>query len=469
MLLLRKVLFYLFLFVYLLLCPLTLLYARGWLFRPGTEGGMWRVGVIALATTPPGASVYVEGRRYTERTPTVLRDVLPGRYTVKLTLNGYHPWSQVVPVQDGQSTVLDHVVLVPYAFRSRVLLPERFAELWPLPGRPLVLLAVGPRLEELFLYDLKTAQARSLLPVESPWRGARVMASVIVPRSPVLLLQVRWRDAERWLWVEPKAGETRVEDVTRLLPAAPDRLAWDPLKPDHLFVWQDGYLNRVDLNEQAVHPHWWERVRGFAPWGRAVYVLQDDGQVWRVDHEGQDPLLLPGAVPVGRSLFGALESFEVQPLSKRLVALVSERGALWLNRCPDAVVPEGVRGFVHDPAHARALVWQKARVGVLDYAALASAEAENAVTPGLSWILDDGASLEQAFWVHDGSHALVRDQDRVLLVEASSYGTPHRHDVVRVKARSAIVYAEETGTLYYLDRDTDQFCALELLPRKALP
>ncbi len=466
--LLRKLFFYLFLVAYLVLCPLTLLYARGWLFRPGTEHGMLQAGLIALSTVPSGASVYVEERRYTERTPTLLRDLLPGRYTIKLTLAGRQPWTQTVPVQDGQSTVLDHVLLVPQAWTSTVVLPARFTDLVPLPGTPFILLATGPRLAEFLVYDLKDARARPLLSEDSPWRDARLISSVTVPRSPALLVHARVRDAERWLRLELKAGETRVEEVTRLLPAAPDRIAWDPLKPDHLFTWQDGYVNRVDLGEQAVHPRWLERVRGIAPWGRAVYVLQDDGQVWRVDHELKDPVVLSGAVPVGRSLFGAPEAFEVQPLSKTLVALLGERGQLWLNGVPEPVVPDGVRGLERDPSRERALVWQQARLGVLEYAKSGAGDDRAASAPALAWIFNEGTSLEQAYWVYDGSHALVRDQDRVLLVEAAFHGAPHRYDVVRVKSHSAIFYAEETGLLYYLDPTTDQFCALEVLPKRTL-
>ena len=112
MLFLRKILFYLLTALYFVLCPLTILYALGYLFSPGTGQGIVKTGLISLSSAPPNASVYLENRRYTQKTPTVLRDLLPGNYSVKLVLKDHEPWVQTVPVEAKKATVLVEVETV---------------------------------------------------------------------------------------------------------------------------------------------------------------------------------------------------------------------------------------------------------------------------------------------------------------------------------------------------------------------
>ncbi len=57
MLRLRKILFYLCALLYLISCPLTILYALGYGVQPGAQRGLVKTGVISLATLPPGAPV----------------------------------------------------------------------------------------------------------------------------------------------------------------------------------------------------------------------------------------------------------------------------------------------------------------------------------------------------------------------------------------------------------------------------
>ena len=96
MILLRRILFYLFFIAYLVICPLIILYAFGYILQPNSERGMVKTGLISLASVPPGANVYIENKRYLSRTPTVIRDLIPGDYYVSMYLKDYQPASQVI-------------------------------------------------------------------------------------------------------------------------------------------------------------------------------------------------------------------------------------------------------------------------------------------------------------------------------------------------------------------------------------
>src|SRR4051812_25026631 len=97
--LLRKILFYVFVAAYAIIGPLMVLYALGYIFRPGEEKGMVPTGLISLATEPSGATVYVGNKRYSKKTPAVVRNLLPGSYPVSIQMKGHRGWSSKVPVE----------------------------------------------------------------------------------------------------------------------------------------------------------------------------------------------------------------------------------------------------------------------------------------------------------------------------------------------------------------------------------
>ena len=120
--LLRGILFSAFVFLYLLVCPLVVGYALGYLFKPGSPQGIVKTGLIHLSTAPSGAIVTVEGRRFNEQTPTMIRNLLPGNYRVRDLLEDHKPWERVVSVEAGKAAVFEHILLFPnHSQPSRLL------------------------------------------------------------------------------------------------------------------------------------------------------------------------------------------------------------------------------------------------------------------------------------------------------------------------------------------------------------
>lgn len=72
-------------------------------------------GAIEVKSTPEGAAIYLDGDDTDEKTNTILADLEPGDYTVKLTLDGHDDYSKDVTVEGGD-TVTVEAVLVANAF-----------------------------------------------------------------------------------------------------------------------------------------------------------------------------------------------------------------------------------------------------------------------------------------------------------------------------------------------------------------
>ena len=517
--LLRRVLFWVFVVLYLTVCPLMVFYAFGYWFTSGATGGLVKTGLIYLSTAPPGASVYVGNRRYTQPTPTILRDLVPGEYPIRLVLKDHQPWTQTVPVEAEKATVLEHVLLLPRAFGRDMLVPEASEQLMPVAGTHLLLLASGPTLEDLSVYDAKHQTHWPLLPPESPFQRAKLVSHAMVTGSSSVFLRVATPDGERFLWVELKPEANRIEDLTHLFPEVPRLVVWDVSDRRWFFALHADSLNRVDLTSKALYPKWVEHVLGVGVFDRTVSVVSSDGQIARMDLDGRPTGLTPDEDRLPATLTGSLESLQLHPVTKKRFLMLSENGALLTNCEPYRLVENGVVGLEVDAKRERALVWQKHALGVVELLRTRKGEGtDEGVT--LRWVFTSyhgeappsqtgpvptswngagrsggpvpegsspkppllgfakqsrggtgfthGGKIEQAFWVFEGSHILFRDGDRVWLVELETYGTPHLAELLRVKRGSDVAYDESTGRLLYLDRDTGFLTSLDVVPQQEI-
>lgn len=74
-------------------------FVKGFTFSP-TEGKMVGTGILALSSTPDGASVYIDGH-LTTATNTTLSQLQPKTYDVKIIKDGYIPWEKEITVAAG--------------------------------------------------------------------------------------------------------------------------------------------------------------------------------------------------------------------------------------------------------------------------------------------------------------------------------------------------------------------------------
>ena len=464
---LRKLLFLLFAAIYVVVCPLTILYGLGYLFTPGTAHTVVKTGLLDLSTAPPGASVDLDGLPYAETTPTVIRDLLPGTYTITLQLPGRLPWVHVAQVEAGKSTVFEHILLLPRAWSVRELTPDAFTDLIPLPGTGRFLLRRGPALDEHVVYDADEGDWWPIIPRGAPLGRATVRAWTMVSGSPTFLLDVTTGRDRRWLWVEPNATGAVVEDLTHLFMEPPRRVVWDLHDRRVLFTYQGHHLNRVDLDARAVRPYVAEQVVGVGLARHVVYVITNDGRLQRMDEEGRhvepltgEPLVLPGAPADDLRL-------DVGPAN--VFVVTGPRGALALGRPPaplQVVVARGVRGLDLDPSGQRLLVWQRDRLGVVDLSPPASGDAdETDGPPPVIWVVTGGRQIAQACWAAEGSSILFRDGHEVSLVQLTSDGPRPPEPLLRIRRASAFAYWDATGRLYYLDPASGRLAAIDLVPR----
>ncbi|MBI2095244.1 MAG: PEGA domain-containing protein [Candidatus Omnitrophica bacterium] len=471
MLLLRRSLYYFFFLVYCVACPLIILYALGYILKPGSEHGLAKTGLIYLATLPPGAVVHVENKRFLEKTPTMIRGLLPANYRVAVSLKGYRPWTRTIPVQAEKAAVFDNILLLPGEPRYERLLTEEFNDLIPAGSERFLLLAKGPLLEDLFLYDLEDETLSPAVPGDFSFGGARVVSHSSSAGGENLLVHAQsgpWWGEEKFFWI-PLSHKTGISDVTRLFRDKPRLVDWDSRRPSQLFAWTDGVLNRLDVLSGAIYPKFMEGVRAYGLSEKKLYVVDEDDGFQKMDLEGKNREGLEEDAPWTREFLTEGGVYQIKIFAGDKALFLGRRGRLLSSESPHLLADEGVSGVEPDPASQKVLIWGRDRLGIFDFAGGARDRGGFFGTEprggGVRWVVERPGRIAQAFWVYEGSHVLFRDADRVYLLELAKNAPPGFHEYLEVKRGSSVVYMEKSGRVYYLEKTTGQLCRAEIVPK----
>ena len=442
-----------------------------------------KAGLISLSTIPSGASVYIGNRRYTQKTPAILRDLLPAEYLIRLNLKNHRPWARAVNVEAGKAAVYEKILLLPQEWKPEQLIPDKLDNLIPMPASHFLILAKGSKLGDYFVYNLDEEKIWSLFSADSPFRSSEVLSCFIQPSRPQagfslngrpdVLFRVDSPQGEKLLWVEFKKGKARIDDLTNLFPPWPFWVEWDPGESGHLFVFQYNYLNRLDIISKAVYPKYLENVRGYGLFDRAIYLVNNDGSLSKMDYDKKNQEGLLDAQILSPDLPQDKSFLQVKIFSKDIILLLGNRGEFFSNRFPYRVVESGVRGFEFYPPSEQVLVWQKDKLGILDFSKLNSevnSEEGSADKNGVrvSWLFNEGVNIEQGLWVYGGSHILFRDNDKLFLLELKGAKSgPGVNQIIQVKRKSQFFYSEHSGKVYYLN-PSGFLSSLEIIPKKEI-
>ncbi|MDD5226022.1 MAG: PEGA domain-containing protein [Candidatus Omnitrophica bacterium] len=464
MVIFRKILFYLFLALYLVLCPIIILYAFGYIFTPKGEEGFAKTGLIHIETLPANAFLSIAGKRYAEKTPATIRNLLPGTYDMKILLRGHRPWERKVEVEPGKAVNFEKVLLVPQNLKIRTLVAKPFEDLWPVAGTRYLLLKRTERAGDLWVFDWKNEVSRQVLPEDASFAAMKLMRVFRVKDSPFVILQVKASDGMRFLGCQLDKESLAVTDLSRLfMKGEPDEISWEGGRPDYLFALYGQDLLRLDLEKMTVLPDFLSKIRGFGLFKNKVYALRGSS-IFRLgfgSKPGEEALVEKGVFL--ENLFSGEEKYKIDFISNNAICFLGERGELFSNALPYRFVDEGVRGYQTDSDGRKVALWQEGRVGVLDFEKPERKKEFFERGPEIEWIFEKGKNIRQAYFVCDASYILFCDDGEISLArlgERESF--PEK--LVRVREGSGFFYAEKTGKLYFLESSRGELVAADILP-----
>jgi hypothetical protein len=469
LLLLRKIFFYVFAAIFLFFSPVLVFYSLGYWFQPGEVQGIVKTGLVYLETVPEGATVYIGKRRFAHPTPTEIRELRPGEYSISLVQKGYRDWTRTIPIVAGKATVLDKILLVPSVVKQELLAAGDFKDFVTLKGTDDFLLFKGDRLNDLYVFDGAEEKFWPLWPQKNRAAGdAKVLSYYWQPQSYNLLLHVEFAAERKYLWVRLEDEKARFKDITRLFVEEPERIDWDHEEGRHLFLFQQNHLNRLDVSSGLVYPRFLEHLRGYGFFEKQIYALEEGGMFFRSDLNGKNRDIILDDAEVFRFLFGEKDFFQVRVLAKGVILFLGPDGQLVGNRLPYHYVRNGVLGFDFFNKDHKLLLWKKQELGVMTFPLNTWKEEVFEKGPKIEWIFRGGNKIRSAFWVYEGTHVLFQDEDRVFLLEPEISGERQIQELLRVKKDSSIYYLEKSGKLYYLDKGSQGLYSMTLIPKENL-
>jgi hypothetical protein len=261
---LRKILFYIFVLLYLVICPLIILRMLGIVLDP--KSFHWvKTGIIYASSNPPGATIYLDGKKSPEVTPAVIRDLWPKQYHLRMELDGYKSWENDVPVVDKKATSVENILLIPSEWKIKNLSSSPITKIVPMPGNAFLLFSIDDLVKGLHVLrlnrdiendnDTKSIEAKPLFPEESIYRNAKVLRYFTVEKSPFLVLHIYTGEREKYLWVDLRDKQLHLEDISDLLPQPPDKLLWEANDEHNIFAFYRDVTNRINIKEKAIYPN----------------------------------------------------------------------------------------------------------------------------------------------------------------------------------------------------------------------
>lgn len=105
----RKLIYWIFIVLFLVTAPGVVLYTAG--YRWNFSQGFLRTGTLFVASTPRNATILLDDKVEDEKTPTVVKTLMPTTYNIKLELKDHLTWDKELEIQEGETTFIENVLL----------------------------------------------------------------------------------------------------------------------------------------------------------------------------------------------------------------------------------------------------------------------------------------------------------------------------------------------------------------------
>lgn len=109
---LRKIIFYVLLSIYIVVTPWLILRMLGFVWHPASFR-IVKTGLAIVESSPPGANVFVDGRRAPHLTPVTIHDLVPGNHFIRIEKDGFQDWVNHISIESSKVNLLPTVTLSP--------------------------------------------------------------------------------------------------------------------------------------------------------------------------------------------------------------------------------------------------------------------------------------------------------------------------------------------------------------------
>lgn len=106
----RKIFFWLFFLIFIIVLPLIIFYSLGYQFNRNLKR-FQRTGIISIRSLPTDAEIYLNDKKINKETPFDIRNLLPNTYKIRLEKEGFYPYELNVEVKPFFVSVVDATLI----------------------------------------------------------------------------------------------------------------------------------------------------------------------------------------------------------------------------------------------------------------------------------------------------------------------------------------------------------------------
>lgn len=106
----RTILFAVFAIGFLVSAPLVVLYTAGYRYQLGSNRVV-KAGVLSITSVPKGATITLDEKQNSKRTPAVIDNLFPGDVKIEISKAGYTTWQKILPIESNESTFIPNALL----------------------------------------------------------------------------------------------------------------------------------------------------------------------------------------------------------------------------------------------------------------------------------------------------------------------------------------------------------------------
>lgn len=157
----RAILFFSFVALFFLAAPVLVFYSQGYRLNWPPQNRQKLIvmtGGLFIKASPKQANIYINGN-LAKKTDfffgsSLVENLLPRTYAVKIQKDGYQTWTKDLPVQEKQVTEVKHIILFGQTISAEIL-EKNVIDFWPSPdSREIAILQPSTRGWQLNLYDV---------------------------------------------------------------------------------------------------------------------------------------------------------------------------------------------------------------------------------------------------------------------------------------------------------------------------
>lgn len=203
----RKILFFVFFFIFLLSAPLIILYYQGYRFDLEKKS-LTQTGGLFLKVIPKQSEIYINGKLVKKTDfffgSTLIENLLPKKYKIRVEKSGYFPWEKDLEIKEKEVTEAKNIILFPQNPNFQIILKD-IKNLWFSPdGKKIILLEKNEMGWALKLFDLEKNLKSHLI-------GEKEIYS-----KGVDLLNLNWSQDSKEIYLDVGAKEQNKNFVLNL-------------------------------------------------------------------------------------------------------------------------------------------------------------------------------------------------------------------------------------------------------------